>query len=400
MWRHRFASLSLTMALLLSSHMIADAQVEVRPLQDQLGHHDQTIQQLARYVEESRLALGIGDIRAEDLIGQTVYLLDGRAIGDVSDLMVDEQGEVLGVVIGVGGFLAQRERHVVIGLGDLQITQDEYGELKILTTVTRHSLDQFHRDLYQHQIRQHLRQRQQLRDQSGPGRLNELFRQGRVQVQRRPSAAVRASRTFVGPHQYPPQEFAAYGIVAFPVRAVTTEAHDRFMNVCKAYWATLDPAAELFVPIEEQMVTVWPVTTNAVAEELNSSQETSSLICDKAIEQYHLSTARQAIRDARRTVESTAAGVLSGRGPFLLAWRPAAKKGDRNALVLGADLSRLSELDDFVQAFRQWSDDVESSTEFWPPLEETESVESYLDRIRTWADRWGPTLIFALGKGA
>jgi hypothetical protein len=65
-----------------------------------------------------------------------------------------------------------------------------------------------------------------------------------------------ATSVFVEPHDYPPREYGAYGIVAFP-SAPTSNTRSRFIRVCEAYVATLPPASTATVPLDRQMVTVW-----------------------------------------------------------------------------------------------------------------------------------------------
>jgi hypothetical protein len=57
-------------------------------------------------------------------------------------------------------------------------------------------------------------------------------------------ARVIASRLFAGPDQYPPEEFAAYGILAFRSRA-SSQDRARHLMICEAYAATLPHADEL-----------------------------------------------------------------------------------------------------------------------------------------------------------
>ena len=62
-----------------------------------------------------------------------------------------------------------------------------------------------------------------------------------------PPSSVIASRIFAGPNQYPPKEFAAYSIVAFPSRP-SLHDRDRYLTICHAYVATLPHASELELP--------------------------------------------------------------------------------------------------------------------------------------------------------
>lgn len=164
-----------------------------------------------------------------------------------------------------------------------------------------------------------------------------------------PLEGVKASRSFFGPHGYPPEKFAAYGIVAFPARP-TAETIDRYLAVCRAYWATLDPPSELDTPIHEQMVTVWPVETDHLADQLNADRSTQPIVCQPAVENYDLDTGKTAIRHARLASELTDPDALSGRGPFLLASSPSSEKGHNETLVLAFNLSYISQYSDILRA--------------------------------------------------
>ena len=76
---------------------------------------------------------------------------------------------------------------------------------------------------------------------------------------------VRAARIFAGPTQYPPEDFAAYGILAFRARASLYD-HDRHSMMCQAYASGLPHTTELSIPDSQQMVTVWPVDSENRAE--------------------------------------------------------------------------------------------------------------------------------------
>ncbi len=77
-----------------------------------------------------------------------------------------------------------------------------------------------------------------------------------------------ATSAFVGPHMYPPRNYGAYGIVAFP-SLLTPGTAARYIKVCEAYVATLPPASTTEIPEDRQMVTVWPVTDPNLARTLS-----------------------------------------------------------------------------------------------------------------------------------
>ncbi len=80
-------------------------------------------------------------ILAEDLIGSNIYSDAGEKIGDVDDLIVNLDGSVEGVVIGVGGFLGIGEKWVAIEMDSLSTMTDESGALRLVSSATKADLE-------------------------------------------------------------------------------------------------------------------------------------------------------------------------------------------------------------------------------------------------------------------
>lgn len=200
------------------------------------------------------------------------------------------------------------------------------------------------------------------------------------------SVTIRASRLFAGPRQYPPETFAAYGIVAFRARASSGE-RERHVMLCEAYIAALPRSDELAVPVEEQMVTVWPIADDKLADELNELGRPD--LCETAVGRYGLATALQAIGDAGEERIGR-----DRRGPFLLAWSPAAGKGDPDALMLMADLSDVTTYAQAEAFFVLWRTDIEANPEYWG---QGWDVERLRLAIQLWVDRYGSQIFSILG---
>jgi len=58
-------------------------------------------------------------LQASNLIGTEVKTTGDEEVGSVSDLIIDENGRVVAIVVGVGGFLGLGERDVAIGWDDV-----------------------------------------------------------------------------------------------------------------------------------------------------------------------------------------------------------------------------------------------------------------------------------------
>jgi hypothetical protein len=195
-----------------------------------------------------------------------------------------------------------------------------------------------------------------------------------------------ASRLFAGPNQYPPEEFAAYGILAFRSRA---SSHDRarHLTICEAYATSLPHASELDVDVSDQMATVWPVDSNATSDKLNRMSHAG--ICKVAVDRYGLATALQALKDAE-----LAGMEMSGIGPFLLAWSPSGAKGKAGALVLVADLSGVSTYRQAQEFLLKWSWDIEQDPSLW---RKGWDVERMRQKLRLWVDEYGPRILALFG---
>ena len=197
---------------------------------------------------------------------------------------------------------------------------------------------------------------------------------------------LRSSRAFLEPHNFPPQEYAAYGILAFSALS-TTASRPRLVIICEAYIASLPHTTELGVPSAKQMVTVWPVVSKTLADELNNALTQAS--CGKAVDHYHLATGLTALGHAEMTGED-----VSGDGPFLLAWSPSTKKGETDTLVLILDLSDLTTSEQAISIMRDWRDRIEQDTSLWDNGWSTERLRV---KLQFWADKYGPGVLKILG---
>jgi sporulation protein YlmC with PRC-barrel domain len=61
----------------------------------------------------------------DHLIGAKVAGQDGKIIGDVEDLIVNDQNQIIGVVLGTGGFLGVSEKKVAVDLSALKFEEKD-----------------------------------------------------------------------------------------------------------------------------------------------------------------------------------------------------------------------------------------------------------------------------------
>lgn len=77
--------------------------------------------------------------QASDLIGASVVTNSGEDVGSVDDLIIDDEGHIVAVTVGVGGFLGMGQKDVAIGWGNVTKSADS-DELELRVNVTRDDL--------------------------------------------------------------------------------------------------------------------------------------------------------------------------------------------------------------------------------------------------------------------
>lgn len=61
-----------------------------------------------------------GIVRAPKLVGVAVYDKDNKSVGKISDILLDKQGKVEAVVIGIGGFLGIGTKDIALPYNDVK----------------------------------------------------------------------------------------------------------------------------------------------------------------------------------------------------------------------------------------------------------------------------------------
>lgn len=201
---------------------------------------------------------------------------------------------------------------------------------------------------------------------------------------------VYAARLFLGRNSFPPEAFAAYGILAFDTLATASE-EPRYRAICEAFFSALLNSDDIAADVSAQMVTVWPIDDRHdpdLTAALNTTREGTES-CASAVTYYDVQVALDAISDAR------AAGIsLTGRGPFLIAWAPAGMKGAPDAIVLAADLGNIQTAQEAKDELRIWRDNIERDPSLW---ETGFTVEKLRVKLRQIVNRYGESLLRFLG---
>ena len=211
------------------------------------------------------------------------------------------------------------------------------------------------------------------------------------------SPQVRASRLFAGPGQYPPDDFAAYGILAFQSEA-TPQSARRYMAICEGFLAGLPAAAELTdrgVPLAQQMATVWPLDDATLANYLNGIDTGSAPLepCRDIVASIHLFTSREAIANAMRASDNES---FEGSGPYLIAWSPSTTFGRRDVPVLVWDLSDVTTSQLATDLFVDWANEIVRNPDLW---RDGWDLERLRRTLRWWADKYGPGILRVFGLG-
>jgi len=82
-----------------------------------------------------------GELKAEELIGTRVYGANDENIGEISDIILSQDGKVDSIVLDVGGFLGMGEKPVAVGFDKLAFMTDKDGNKYLYTKFTKEQLE-------------------------------------------------------------------------------------------------------------------------------------------------------------------------------------------------------------------------------------------------------------------
>ncbi|MGV1770858.1 PRC-barrel domain-containing protein [Agrobacterium vitis] len=84
---------------------------------------------------------GSDQLAASNYVGQNVYAGD-KSIGEIKDLIMQQNGGLVAAVIGVGGFLGIGEKNVAVPVSKITVTRDAQNadKLRLTTTETAETL--------------------------------------------------------------------------------------------------------------------------------------------------------------------------------------------------------------------------------------------------------------------
>jgi len=116
----------------------AQAEVPAPPLpQDAAQPTERASGATEMFIEQQ----GPDEILASSLIGSTVEDPAGEALGDINDVVLNDEGIVDGVVIGVGGFLGIGEKNVAVSFDAIEKAADANGTIVLTLNTTAEELE-------------------------------------------------------------------------------------------------------------------------------------------------------------------------------------------------------------------------------------------------------------------
>ncbi|MET0532540.1 MAG: PRC-barrel domain-containing protein [Microvirga sp.] len=116
----------LTMALLGSALICAPAIAQTQP----------SSSTTTTTTSSTMTQMQPGQWRASKLEGLDVYNNNNEKIGDISEMLVDSNGKIQAVVVGVGGFLGIGERDVAIAFDQVKFVNEPRAMAATTTTTT------------------------------------------------------------------------------------------------------------------------------------------------------------------------------------------------------------------------------------------------------------------------
>jgi len=82
----------------------------------------------------------MNEISADNLQGKRVYGANNEDIGEISDVLLTQDGKVDAFVVDVGGFLGMGEKSVAIATQNIDFMSDQNGDLVVFTPFTQDQL--------------------------------------------------------------------------------------------------------------------------------------------------------------------------------------------------------------------------------------------------------------------
>jgi sporulation protein YlmC with PRC-barrel domain len=80
------------------------------------------------------------DWLASNLIGKSVVNSQDESIGEITDLVTDQGGKIVAVLIGNGGFLGIGQKDVALRFEDIKLARDENNDVTVIANMSQETL--------------------------------------------------------------------------------------------------------------------------------------------------------------------------------------------------------------------------------------------------------------------
>lgn len=187
-------------------------------------------------------------------------------------------------------------------------------------------------------------------------------------------------RAYLRASEIPPAGAGAYGLVVFQSRP-TSANRAKLKMVCASFVAFFPRQETASAPLQDQMVTVWPLDNPDATEAARDD-------CDYAVDHYDLIASQSAMGDAHRQNAD-----FGGEGPYLVGWSPSNTRGVPDALVLVVDMSADNSQADINSKFLFWKNKIIDDPSAW---RNGWSIERVRVAIHNFADEYGQSMLDAI----
>ena len=157
-----------------------------------------------------------------------------------------------------------------------------------------------------------------------------------------------------------PRGFGAVGVVAFPHPPVDAAERARNVAICRAYVTALPDSQDALAQAPRPAANGDAMPRTDLAMPLSvrapAAADRAIALCQTAVDNYAYVAADGWLADLPERMRLDP----SARGPLLIAWAPAASRGDPRAPVLTFDLSSYDQLPTMVSAFGIWKREIEN----------------------------------------
>ncbi|ODN69240.1 PRC-barrel domain-containing protein [Methylobrevis pamukkalensis] len=82
-----------------------------------------------------------GEVLASELMGESIYNSQDEGIGEVTDVIATEDGQIKALVVGVGGFLGIGTKDVAVNYDKFVVVSDNENTTRVVLDTNRESLE-------------------------------------------------------------------------------------------------------------------------------------------------------------------------------------------------------------------------------------------------------------------